>query len=137
MSVIFLYSLPQTLVHIHQNKTARRKIPAHKSDHTGTIGQNNHSVHEETLPGDKTVYNAAIYQLDNTQWLPPEALRGQRFRQLNQLLHHALATTDFYRQRLGNLGFTPQTAVTPDFFQTIPLLLPSGDKKIDIPARYC
>ena len=67
-------------------------------------------------------YLAAIYQLENTQWLPPEALRRQQFRQLNELLHHAFATTDFYRQRLGNLGFTPQTAVTADFFQTIPLL---------------
>jgi phenylacetate-CoA ligase len=42
---------------------------------------------------------ALLYQLERTQWLPPERLRELQQAQLAGLLRHAYATVPFYRER--------------------------------------
>lgn len=49
-------------------------------------------------------------------------MHRQQFIQLNELLHHAFATTRFYQERLSGIGFKKDTHVTPDLFARIPLL---------------
>ena len=63
-----------------------------------------------------------MYQLDQSQWWPPEIIQQQQFIQIHQLLTHAFHTTRFYRKRLQEAGFTPGTPVTPEIFSVIPLL---------------
>jgi len=44
---------------------------------------------------------ALLFQLERTQWLPPERLRELQSQQLDVLLRHACETVPFYRARWG------------------------------------
>jgi len=46
---------------------------------------------------------ALLFQLERSEWWPPEALRAAQGRQLARLLAHAVATVPFYRERLAGL----------------------------------
>jgi len=65
---------------------------------------------------------AILFQLEQTQWWPPEALREQQFRQLKPLLEHAWQTIPFYRDRLSGAGYQPGQAITEEFWTALPLL---------------
>jgi phenylacetate-CoA ligase len=65
---------------------------------------------------------ALQFQLDQSQWWPPEALRGQQARQLQTLLAHSLATVPFYGQRLTQAGFAADRPLTPEIWARLPLL---------------
>jgi phenylacetate-CoA ligase len=65
---------------------------------------------------------ALQYQLNQTQWLSPEALQAQQFRQLQSLLTHAYETIPFYRDRLDTVGFKPHHQITPEQFLSLALL---------------
>lgn len=65
---------------------------------------------------------AMQYQLNQTQWLTPEALQAQQFRQLQILLSHAYETIPFYRDRLDTVGFKPHHQITPEQLLSLELL---------------
>ncbi len=75
------------------------------------------------LPGTAGVTMLALqYQLEQSQWWPPEVVREQQFRQLQALLSHAWGTVPFYRDRLGEAGFAPDRPLGPDIWARIPVL---------------
>ena len=50
------------------------------------------------LPGTARVTMPALqYQLEQSQWWPPDVVRQQQFRQPQALLSHACGTVPFYR----------------------------------------
>jgi len=75
------------------------------------------------LPGTAGVTMLALqYQLEQSQWWPPDVVREQQFRQLQALLSHACGTVPFYRDRLGEAGFAPDRPLTADIWARIPVL---------------
>ncbi len=75
------------------------------------------------LPGRAGITMLALqYQLQQSQWWPPDVLREHQFRQLQALLSHACGTVPFYRDRLGEAGFAPDRPLGPDTLARIPLL---------------
>jgi phenylacetate-CoA ligase len=73
---------------------------------------------------------AVQFQLERTQWLPPERLRELQFRQLDPLVRHAYATVPYYRERWRGF-YDPDAALTPDRFARLPLLA-----RHDLQAAY-
>jgi phenylacetate-CoA ligase len=65
---------------------------------------------------------ALQFQLDQTEWWPPERLRQNQMRQLALLLRHVHETVPFYRERLGGAGYTPAAEITDDWFAALPRL---------------
>lgn len=65
---------------------------------------------------------AVQYQLEQSQWWPPEQMLAQQFRQLQALLTHAYQTVPFYRERLLSAGFNSGNTVTPELFRKLPIL---------------
>ena len=80
-------------------------------------------IHWPAMPGsvDATVL-ALQYQLQHSQWWPPDVVREHQFRQLQALLSHACGTVPFYGDRLGEAGFAPDRPLGPDTWARIPLL---------------
>ncbi len=75
------------------------------------------------LPGRAGITMLALqYQLQQSQWWPPDVLREHQFRQLQALLSHACETVPLYRDRLGEAGFAPDRPLTADTWARIPLL---------------
>ena len=73
---------------------------------------------------------ALQFQLERTQWLPPERLRELQFRQLDALLRHAYGTAPYYRERWRGL-YDPGEPLTPERFFRLPLL-----KRADLQANF-
>ncbi len=65
---------------------------------------------------------ALLYQLEASQWWPPEVLRAQQFRQLTALLNHAARTVPYYAERLRQAGIEPGAPLTEAAWARIPLL---------------
>ena len=63
-----------------------------------------------------------LYQLEQTQWLPPDDLFAQQARQLRVLFAHAAETVPFYRRRFAEAGIDPAAAVTRESFARLPVL---------------
>lgn len=70
------------------------------------------------MPGDLLV--SLLWQLEETQWLPPAELEAQQFSQLGELLQHAQQTVPFYRKHLQ--GVDLQRELTAEFWRTLPIL---------------
>ncbi len=65
---------------------------------------------------------ALLYQLEQSQWWPPEVLRERQFWQLQGLLRHAQRTVPFYRERLGAAGIDPTRPLSAETWARIPIL---------------
>lgn len=63
-----------------------------------------------------------LYQLDQTQWLAPEALFAHQARQLQSLFRHAAGTVPFYTRRFVEAGLDPAAAVTRETLARLPIL---------------
>lgn len=75
------------------------------------------------LPGTAGVtMPAPQYQLEQSQWWPPDVVRQHQFRQLQALPSHACGTVPFYRDRPGEAGFAPDRRLTADTWTRIPVL---------------
>lgn len=78
-----------------------------------------------TWPGIPAAGNAAalalLWQLEQTQWLSPEALLERQMQQLAGLLRHAYATVPFYRTHWDG-AYDPAAPLTPERFAALPLL---------------
>lgn len=79
-------------------------------------------VHWPTLPdAAASQVLALLFQLERTQWLPPQDLQALQLRQLTMVLAHAVNTAPYYRRHLAPL-WTPQSALTWEVFRRFPLL---------------
>lgn len=63
-----------------------------------------------------------LYQLDQTQWLTPEALFAHQARQLQSLFRHAAGTVPFYTRRFAEAGLDPAAPVTRETLARLPIL---------------
>jgi len=65
---------------------------------------------------------AALFQLERSQWLPPQELWKHTRRQLAALLRHAASTCPYYASRAADFLAAAPEEFTPDQFATLPLL---------------
>ena len=65
---------------------------------------------------------AIQYQLEQSQWLPPESLRLQQFTQLQALLRHAAGTVPYYKKRLAEAGIDAEARLDDGSWARVPLL---------------
>ncbi len=65
---------------------------------------------------------AILFQLEHSQWWPPERLREAQHLQLTALLDHTWRTVPWYRDRLADAGFQPDAAFPLDSWSRIPVL---------------
>jgi len=65
---------------------------------------------------------SVLYQLEQTQWLPPDDLFAHQARQLRVLFAHAAAQSPFYRRRFAEAGVDPAAEVTWQTLQRLPIL---------------
>lgn len=65
---------------------------------------------------------ALMYQLEQSQWWPPERLLEQQFLQLGNVVRHAFETVPFYRQRLEAAGIGATGELTPENWSRLPIL---------------
>jgi phenylacetate-CoA ligase len=65
---------------------------------------------------------ALLRQLEDSQWLGPDALRQRQFAQLRAVLAFAHKAIPFYRDRLDATGISPGTDLTPEAWARLPLL---------------
>jgi phenylacetate-CoA ligase len=65
---------------------------------------------------------AMQFQLEQSQWWPPEVLAQQQLRQAGLLLQHVYDTVPFYRERLEAAGWRPGAAITSQMWARVPLL---------------
>ncbi|MCW5606056.1 MAG: hypothetical protein KIT18_16055, partial [Burkholderiales bacterium] len=65
---------------------------------------------------------AMQFQLDESQWWPPEEVERRQMRQLQLLLRHAHDTVPFWRARLSAAGYAPGVMPTREWLSTLPLL---------------
>ncbi len=72
--------------------------------------------------GDEARELAIQFQLDQSQWWPPERLLEMQMRQLQRLMQHAARTTPFYRRRLADYGKNNPKSLTSHDFRSLPLL---------------
>lgn len=61
-------------------------------------------------------------ELEGTQYLPEAALRRVQWERLTDLLAYVWDNNEFYRERLGQAGLTPEMVTSPEEFRKIPVL---------------
>ncbi|MGB8273868.1 MAG: AMP-binding protein [Alphaproteobacteria bacterium] len=65
---------------------------------------------------------AMQFQLEQSQWWPPEIIKRQQYRQLAQVLRHAGATVPYYQRRFSEAGIDPARPLDDEAWARIPLL---------------
>jgi len=65
---------------------------------------------------------AVQFQLERSQWWPPEELAKWQARQLGMLVEHAYRTVPFYRKRFDDFGVSPGTTEGSQQWANVPLL---------------
>jgi phenylacetate-CoA ligase len=65
---------------------------------------------------------AMQWQLERSQWWPAGKLLEQQFRQLRELVAHAIAHAPYYRSHLSRAGLASVDELTPEAFLRWPLL---------------
>lgn len=63
-----------------------------------------------------------VDRLERSERWSSERLQEYQLGALSRLLAHAYETVPFYRARLGDVGYRPSQPVTPEFWQTLPVL---------------
>lgn len=65
---------------------------------------------------------AMLYQMEQSQFWPPEKVLEQQYRQINVLVRHAHRSVPFYRDRAGASRLQSGAAMNRDMMEGIPLL---------------
>ena len=65
---------------------------------------------------------AALFQMEKSQYLPPEELQEKQFVQINEVFRHSIRTIPYYKKILRAAGFRRSTEITPDLWQQVPVL---------------
>jgi len=62
---------------------------------------------------------AVLFQMESSQWLPPDDIFARQLSQLDALLRHAYATTPWYQRHWRGI-YDPSKTLTPDRFVALP-----------------
>ncbi len=73
---------------------------------------------------------ALLWQLDQSQWWPPERLREHQLRQIRALVEHAVVNVPYYREALQKTGIASAAELDEASFRRWPIL-----RKSDIRAN--
>jgi phenylacetate-CoA ligase len=65
---------------------------------------------------------ALQFQLEHSQWWPPEVIEARQFEQLRLVLEHSIRTVPFYGSRLAAAGFNPSIPIDREVWARIPIL---------------
>lgn len=65
---------------------------------------------------------ALQYQLERSEWLPPEQLKQNQFRQLQAVIRHAVASAPYCRKQFVEAGIDADTPLDDAQWSKIPLL---------------
>ena len=65
---------------------------------------------------------ALLYQLEKSQYLPPEEILENQFLQINEIFRHAIRTVPYYKKKLKAAGFRRLRDVTSEQWQQVPIL---------------
>lgn len=65
---------------------------------------------------------ALLFQLEQSQWWPPERLRQAQFRQASVLLRHAFESVPYYTKRLADAGYDAKAKLDEESWRKLPLL---------------
>jgi len=80
-------------------------------------------IHWPALPGHQAAdLLAQLYQLESSQWWPPESVLQKQYRQFGELARHVHRHSPFFRARLDAAGLSPDLAWSHETFARIPLL---------------
>ncbi len=63
-----------------------------------------------------------LFQLERTQWLPPDQIATLQRRQMLALLTHAARHVPFYRERFSSLGSDVEGWTSPERWRQLPIL---------------
>jgi phenylacetate-CoA ligase len=81
-----------------------------------------------------------LFQLEQSQWWPPEKLRAQQFRQAGELLRYARENVPYYRERFKDIGWDGEAPLDVDLWQQLPLLqredIQNNDGRALLSERY-
>jgi phenylacetate-CoA ligase len=65
---------------------------------------------------------ALQYQLERSQWFPPDMLEDLQLQQVTSLLRHAVETVPYYRERASSYTVSKDGELDWDAWRSIPLL---------------
>jgi phenylacetate-CoA ligase len=65
---------------------------------------------------------ALQFQLEDTEWWPPEKLLAHQLRQIQNVVDHAQATVPFHKERLAPFAGWPPGSLTLERFRDIPIM---------------
>ena len=65
---------------------------------------------------------ALLFQLEQSQWWPPERLRQAQFQQASVLLRHAFENVPYYTTVLAEAGYDPKAKLDEESWRNLPLL---------------
>ena len=88
------------------------------------------------LPPAAQTHAMLLWQLEQTQWWPPERLHTQQLRQLDALLRHAHGHSAYYRAQLDAAGYRPGQPLDEAQWQRLPVLR-RADLQAHGPALRC
>lgn len=75
------------------------------------------------IPGKAGALALALqYQLEHSQWLPPEKIRLAQFEQLHHLLAEAFSKIAYWRDTLKQVGYEPRQPFSEAQFTSLPIL---------------
>ncbi|MDP6843764.1 MAG: hypothetical protein QGH73_19000 [Rhodospirillales bacterium] len=75
------------------------------------------------FPGQRAAMMLSLlFQLEQSQWWPPERLQAAQFRQAAELLRHARRTVPYYGERLADFGWRHGKPLTAEIWSELPLL---------------
>ncbi|GAB4370342.1 MAG: phenylacetate--CoA ligase family protein [Kiloniellaceae bacterium] len=74
------------------------------------------------LPPNGRRLQGLLWQLLESEWLPPEAVRRNQYAQASRLATHAAQRVPYYRERLAAAGIPLNRVLTPEQWRRIPLL---------------
>ena len=79
---------------------------------------------------------ALLYQMEESQWLPPASIAKRQYEQLGLLATYADQHSPYFHERLKQTGMRPQDIASPEGFKRLPLLT-RRDVQQAGPSLYC
>ena len=86
--------------------------------------------------GNTASLTALLYQLDESQWFPPEELQRRQFRELEKLAAYAYSHSPYFRQRMDQAGLKPHDLSSPEGLRKLPFLSRRELRQVGTPL-YC
>lgn len=80
------------------------------------------TVWPAVLTGPNATLGSLMFQLERSQFYPPEELFAHQREQLRAAFQHAKENVPFYTERFAKAGFDPSGDITPEIMRRLPVL---------------